>query len=193
MEVYLPREREWQTSYLIQPPMEKDGQGYTLHFDNISIGREKTVNDLDKITVNIIPYNFLMGIKLENGAGGFGNREYTQVEVNHPNPSFYDINLTRSDLARLGSSTLVLSQGYDKGWKAYAGNFQWAVPLAGEELKDHMLVNNWANGWIVPKEANRIIIVFLPQYLQYFGFGLLLWWIIYLVRIREKKGDVKKV
>ena len=54
----------------------------------------------------------------------------------------------------------------------YAAN---AFPfLFGKEIKDHVLVNNWANGWLLPNDTNTysLVIVFLPQYLEYFGFIL---------------------
>ncbi|MBI2051841.1 hypothetical protein HYT33_03720 [Candidatus Roizmanbacteria bacterium] len=64
----------------------------------------------------------------------------------------------------------VLNQSYNLGWKAYAN---------GKELKNHVLVNNWANGWILDpstiQQYNNMTIrlVFLPQYLEFLGFGLL--------------------
>lgn len=66
--------------------------------------------------------------------------------------------------------TILLSQAFDPGWHAY---------LNGRELKNHVLVNNWANGWVVPEgECGsgecQVKIIFWPQYLQFIGFGLLL-------------------
>lgn len=59
--------------------------------------------------------------------------------------------------------TIVYNQAYDRGWKAY---------LNGQELKDHVKVNNWANGWVVPANSNGSIRVFFwPQLLEYIGFG----------------------
>ena len=91
--------------------------------------------------------------------------------------------------------TLVLSQSFDKGWKAYEMKCQNSQPKAdrplaekfkcqiqfflpflfGRELRDHVLVNNWENGWkLSDNKENTIIIVYLPQYLEYIGFALLL-------------------
>lgn len=106
--------------------------------------------------------------------------------------------MTQSD----NNQYLVLSQSYDKGWKAYrirnqesgirkilTDNFPF---LFGEEITDHVLVNNWENGWkignqklVVSSQLNNeittnyslpttIVIVYLPQYLEYLGFALLL-------------------
>ena len=49
----------------------------------------------------------------------------------------------------------------------------------GEEIKEHVLVNNWANGWVIDKlevrsEKLEVIIVYLPQYLEYLGFLIIL-------------------
>ena len=88
-------------------------------------------------------------------------------------------------------NVLILPQSFEKEWKAYqvqSSNFKvqsWAntvFPFVfGKELKDHVLVNGWANGWELndPKAMKQfnngtIVIVFLPQYLEYIGFLLLL-------------------
>jgi len=77
---------------------------------------------------------------------------------------------------------LILSQAFDPGWHAY---------LNGRELKHHVLVNNWANGWIVPEGECakggdcQVKIIFWPQYLEFIGFGLLILafvWVIFLYK-----------
>lgn len=61
------------------------------------------------------------------------------------------------------TDVLVFNQAYEKNWSAY---------LSGKRLKDHVLVNNWANGWVVDNntDVNDIKFVFWPQYLEYLGF-----------------------
>lgn len=39
-------------------------------------------------------------------------------------------------------------------------------------VENYILVNNWANGWVLDSE--KLIIVFLPQYLEYLGFVFLI-------------------
>lgn len=176
LEVYLPKYKTLTTSYYILPPMEKDGLGYNLHFDNISIGDEIAINELGKITVNQIPYNFLTNIKLVKDEGEIQPETYA-INSTHPNPSLYEINI--NDL-KVGESTIVLSQSFNNGWKAYKVNKNISsifAPLFGEKIKDHVLINNWENGWKVEKglleKDQKIVITFLPQYLQYLGFALL--------------------
>lgn len=81
----------------------------------------------------------------------------------------------------LGNLLVSNYQGYNDGWKAY---------IDGKELKDHVLVNNWANGWIIPKDflngdIPNIKFFYQPQYFEYVGFGLL---IFALVIIALKKN-----
>ncbi|OGY07190.1 MAG: hypothetical protein A2694_01375 [Candidatus Blackburnbacteria bacterium RIFCSPHIGHO2_01_FULL_40_17] len=200
LETYLPKGKNFKTSYFIQPPMENEGLGYSLHFDNISIGQEETVNDLGEISVYPIPYYFLTSLVLRPNQGVvYFNLPYTTppiISVEHSNPSLYSVGLE----GQLGDNpVLVLSQGYNEGWNAYQGNFQFSIfpplarlafggnfqllaPLLGKKIEEHVLVNNWENGWRLDKQSlsrsNRdkdvdtdkeIVIVFLPQYLEYFG------------------------
>ena len=146
--------------------MEKDGLGYILHFDNISIGRTKAVNDLGKITVNLIPFDFLASLKLvppeqENNNHSKEAFDITNFEVYHPNPSFYRIKI--KNLNNTEPILLTLSQSFEKGWQASQGK--------------HVLVNNWANGWLIDnpseEESQEIIIFFWPQILEYLGILLI--------------------
>lgn len=197
LELYLRKEKYLHIEYFIQPPMEQFGLGYTLHFDNISIGRVKTVNDLGRITVNPIPYRFLTGLKIvkENSNSQFITHNSQLVSVDHPNPSFYQIGLSNNLQLTTNNQYLVLSQSYDDGWHAYQITNDWftdswymklLIPFFQPEIKDHVLVNNWENGWrfepttynLQPFDSAQgkpttIVIVYLPQYLEYFGFLLL--------------------
>lgn len=177
-------------TYIIQPPMAEDGLGYTLHFDNVSIGREKTVNELGKITLNPIPYEYLMGIKLVNREGAnVSNLEgvlASHLEVKHPNPAFYEVKLSPDISISSYPDILILSQAYHEGWLGYETNSKFKVQSSklwrifpffyGEQL-EHVKVNNWENGWKIsnpyPLTPKTYILVFWPQYLEYFGFVIL--------------------
>ncbi|MEK7097154.1 MAG: hypothetical protein AAB859_02435, partial [Patescibacteria group bacterium] len=74
-------------------------------------------------------------------------------------------------------STIVFNQAFEKNWKAYyikETNFltKYFSFIFGQEIKEHVLVNNWANGWKV--EGGLVTIIFWPQYLEFLGFGLLI-------------------
>ena len=171
IETYLPKQSKVITSYFVQPPMEKGGLEYTLHFDNISIGRQESINDLGRVSVNPIPYNFLTEIKLVNKKLVNNPQLVAPSSVLHPNPSFYHIKRGPID-----NQILILSQAFHPGWQAYEANKNipsFLMPFLSKRINKHILINNWENGWILDNQ-NKIAIIFLPQYLEYFGFLLLL-------------------
>lgn len=62
-----------------------------------------------------------------------------------------------------------LNQAFEKNWFA----LEYKKPFSIKPLKAHILVNNWANGWLLENgEPGKIVFIFLPQYLEYFGFLL---------------------
>ncbi len=176
LEVNLPKEKE-SNSYFIVPPMDNEGLGYTLYFDNVSIGRIRTVNSLGKITVNPIPYQFLKSLRVMKGSSLPPHTQSVSINSYHPNPSLYIVDapsLTGQNY------TLVLSQSFNKGWKAYevgqnSSRFAAIFPfIFGKEITNHVLVNNWENGWVITadgggKSRRQVVIIYLPQYLEFFG------------------------
>lgn len=170
IETYLPGNSKFSEAYFIQPPMESNGLGYTLHFDDISIGSEQVINDLGEVTVNLIPYKFLSEISLQKAESDLPV-VLSGVDVKHPNPSLYEVEIFKLESGQ--TSTLVLSQAFDSGWLAYKSNNE-LFPFLGQRIDSHVLVNNWENGWVLkPDEAGKMVLVFWPQYLEYFGFVLL--------------------
>ncbi|HUV71974.1 MAG TPA: hypothetical protein VMW25_03110 [Clostridia bacterium] len=182
-ELYLP---DWGTSFLIQPPMKPDGLGYAFHFENIPIGRQKAVNDLKKVVVQLFPYRFLSEIALVSPSISTNEPRLNTLTVNHPNPSLYKVEA--KEIPR--GSTLVLSQSYHPGWHAYALEAKdypfkaFLAPVLGKEIKEHVLVNNWENGWQVNSQSSRVYLVFLPQYLEYLGFLLNVFPLLMILKYR---------
>ncbi len=196
-------------SYFVIPPIEQYGLGYSLYFDNKSYGREETINDLGKITVNPIPYRLLTSLKIVNQ--NFNNQQSTinnqqLLSVSHPNPSFYEIRINNETMKQSNNQVLILSQSFDSGWHAYEITNDWLtdswymkllIPLFGTELKNHVLVNNWENGWQIPQSANNnhqstIAIIYLPQYLEYLGFTIFLASILFVL-LKSNKNLRKEV
>jgi len=147
-----------QSSFYVIPAMEEYGQGYGLHFDNISIGRQITINDLAQVEVYPLPYQLLTSIKIVNSEKNISQKNI-EIKTNHPNESFYKV-----EAESLGSQTLILSQAYHSGWIAWQG-----LPLLTKPL-EHVMVNNWENGWKVGEgKISTIYIFFWPQLLEYAG------------------------
>jgi len=140
-ETVLPSEKVYKASYIIIPPMQADGLGYSLRFSNSSKSKEKTENYLKDLRVTPIPYTYLTQLKLVR---------------------FNDLNHFKE-----GKKVLVYSQAHDEGWLVFSGN---------NFLKDHVLVDNWANGWVIDGsiDTQNVKFIFWPQWLEWLGFGLLI-------------------
>jgi hypothetical protein len=62
--------------------------------------------------------------------------------------------------------------------------FPTLFPFLGQKLKNHILVNNWSNGWVLGKDSaqeSKIVIIFWPQYLEYLGFLFLFVYYLFLL------------
>lgn len=181
LETWLPKKRGWQTSYFVQPPMEKDGVGYALHFDNVSIGSGQTVNDLRKVSIYPFPYKLLTSMYLYPDGQESKSQEFSPVQTEHTTPDTYKITFAEPPVG-----TLVLTQAYHDGWKAYSGHYGYLSPVLGKEIKGHVKVNNWENGWNLPNDATKVTILFQPQYLQFFGYFLAFGGVIGLIIFRKR-------
>ncbi len=156
--------------------------GYGIHFRNISLDDSLSKNSIQNIDAGTIPYSWIKGIKI--GTTSAPPIELGTVSFREINPSYYIIDSNTAN-------TVALSQSFNKEWRAYSFDtspniFQQLLPfLFGKRIQDHVLVNNWANGWIVNGQTN-IVIVFLPQYLEYLGFGVLLFSLAVILIRKEK-------
>ncbi|MBI2023655.1 hypothetical protein HYT01_03790 [Candidatus Giovannonibacteria bacterium] len=189
-------------SYVVPPSFAND-VGYDIRIENSSENRFEAVNDIGDIRIWAMPYNFLKNLQLISPQiADIGENKNLTVHVAHPNETTYVI----TPVDDLSDATLLLSQSFDPGWKAYAMkqesgimNYgQMAFPFFfGSELKDHVLVNNWANGWNLNNEAikqssnGQIVIVYLPQYLEYLGFAALFAPFIFIAVSALKKRGAK--
>lgn len=154
------------------PPMEKNAISYSFHADTVAIGTEVSKNTLNSVEAMHVPYNYLVNIVLTKPF--ISSSSFARFTTTHPNESLY---VSTPKEVKSAKTLLVLSQSYDKGWQAYAGRKTfWSsiFPFFLGKRLEHVKVNNWENGWItdgssLPK-GTQITIVYLPQYLQYFGF-----------------------
>ena len=179
IEIYTDNDGKEHEYNLITTPKGFYDMGYVIYFNNISEAREVVTNIINKINIYQIPYYLLKNIKLVDPVyqnKGQNNSVVNQeLEVKQLSPSNYEVSFQQKpDI----NSILYLSQSFDHGWRAWQN---------GRELKDHFLVNNWANGWKLDSracnenESCKITIVFWPQYLEFVGFGLLIITLIFII------------
>lgn len=176
----LDSDSNWKKYAFMIPPQPSGATGYAVHFNTIGIGNEVSQNEIRNVQFIQIPYYRIANLSfvkpnyvpLLNGV--------TNLKVKEANSTLYFADVTKTENSE---GLISLFKAYDDGWKAYEVDvkcqmldIRCQLPfMFGKEIKQHVLVNNWANGWILPKqstpiESGSIIIVFLPQYLQYIGF-----------------------
>jgi hypothetical protein len=155
---YLPKDSTETSYYFVQPPMEEYGSGYALHFDNISVGQEKTINKLGTIEVYAIDYDLLIhSATQKNNMTGRAVFTTDKIKVEKLNPSLYKVDFKNPPSA---GDHLVLFQAHDPGWVAVG-------------LDSHVLIDNWTNGWTLTGKEKNLFIVFWPQTFIYIGLIIL--------------------
>jgi len=187
---YLEDRLRGNTDYYVIGSKYDQGFGYSFSFQNTSYPTISSVNTLERVAVYLLPYDLLKQLELENTT--ISPTKATPVPgitVTHPTYDRYDVTVP----VRSVPTTLILNQSFDPGWVAYevschpelvSGSFCHSglsriFPfLFGSKINDHVLINNWANGWNLPYTLDAkpytLVIIFWPQYLQYLGFAVLI-------------------
>jgi len=187
----LSKSLKFTTDTFLIPPMQDNKKGYDVDIASLGIKGTKSINDLASIQFIPLPYYFLS--EIGEGQEQTVSQRISIESQNEGNPSLYSVKLNSNQVK---NSALAFSRSYDNGWKAYEMvNGKWSIVnglklafpfIFGKELKNHVMVNNWENGWILDNSSmvngqSSIIIVYLPQYLQYFGFLLTITTLIFVV------------
>lgn len=139
------------------PPTFPSEVELTITLSNASYNQYTSINDLESITLYSLGAMQTLPVP-ETGKSIL----ISPKQISHPISGLYIISLPP------GTSTdiLTLNQSFDTGWVAFDASHT--------ELQGHVLVNNWANGWRLTGDNRSVIIIFLPQLLEYLGFVLLL-------------------
>ncbi len=165
----LKKTSEFDLDYFYIPKRE-EGIGYELAVDNISFGNYESVNKLKEVL--LIPVS-------------------EEIFSEYRNQNTFDT----TDTARI----LTLNTSFHKGWKAYeiqrpTSNIKRFINtffpfIFCTEVKEHVLVNNWANGWNITCNVERmpcnVVIIFIPQYLEYIGFLIVGLTFVYIVKYKK--------
>lgn len=200
LDIYLPTNNSVKTDRFILPPNFKNEQGYELYFENTSFNNSLAVNDFAGVSAWQIPYNFLKQIRFidsNNQQTKYVKDASLDFTVTHLTPTEYLVS-SKSPFNENRSlpKTLILYQSFHPGWLAYRiknnsgvrGTLEKIFPyIFAEKLTNHVLVNNWANGWTFEPTTNNqqlttIYILFWPQLLEFVGFALLPLPFLFIVR-----------
>jgi hypothetical protein len=187
---------------IVLPKTENFFQGYGFHFTVKSLGTEIAKSSLNSLSIYPFPAQTISNIKLINP-----NSPVFSQTTPQKTPVHYVKNTLSEYTATIPGGTktyVVLSESFDSGWRAYTiGDasgikrfFSTIFPFFfGKKLPEHVKINNWENGWLVEAQPQQtqIIIVFLPQYLEYLGFlfmpAALLFIIFKLKKVPQPEDD----
>ncbi|HEX7542657.1 MAG TPA: hypothetical protein VF385_01070, partial [Patescibacteria group bacterium] len=139
---YLEDRLDNQTNYFILPPRYRYGLGYTFAFQNISFKNFKTSNNLKELSLYLFPYQALKEMKFVRKGFNISKVNFSNdYEVKKFNYFTYQIqnnNITYNNI--------ILFQSYDPGW----------IAIQNGKILNHVLVNNWANGWNLDDRSSMI-------------------------------------
>ncbi|MFZ2201769.1 MAG: hypothetical protein WAV56_00035, partial [Microgenomates group bacterium] len=177
--------------------------GYTLHLFNQSFGQRPTENLIRSIKVFPFPLNFLKAISLS--ATGSDLEAHQAISYStHPAEFLYTAVITNQTESRLN-----LYQTKSPYWKAMEVSEKVAkLPLwqliiklpslyfSHQKNELQALSNDqWYNSWELPAGEHRLVIFYLPQYLEFLGFFLLpiplFIFLVYILFIRKKAPPKK--
>jgi hypothetical protein len=174
----LQRGEGWKKAYFVIPSVDQFSKGITITFSNTSFNHSETVNDISSIKIIPLNWDYLKSIRLVKDNAALKPSQIKALGFNS-NIWYYTVLLPKIEK---GNSYLVLPQSYDNGWVAIG--LEGAKPYM---LRNHALVNNWANGFEIKNEKCKtkncqIYIFFWPQILEFVGFGLMLGAIVWIAR-----------
>ena len=199
----LTKNTDFNYDYFFVAPAESGGLGYQLYIDNISYGNYLSHNQLKELFVIPVSTDILKQYNRQ----GYTTTPQILLSINDKNIKNYGSFMYAADISDLSTeelnSYITFNQSYNSGWKAYQiecqnNNLKCQIStffpfIFGQELKNHVLVNNWANGWEIESETCnakhktcQINIIFWPQYLEFLGFGLLFITFLFILFPRQK-------
>lgn len=190
----LTHNKEFTTQAFLLPPMGNSDNGYDVNTNNFAVKGTTSINDLKSITFVPFPYQTAMNLSTNNNTEGTTS-SVNEVEYKSLNPLLYKTSVPNS------GEYLSLSFTYDKGWQAYAFKndnpisnlINYSLPfITGNRLDKKVLVDNWSNGWKIDKSGNYILIVYLPQYLEYLGLALTTGTLLILIIISFKERKSRR-
>lgn len=179
---HLKKSSEFTTERFLLPPLDDWSTGYTMDVNNFTIKGRRSINELAGITFYQVDYGALTGKPVMEQTNSPKLLNAQDVHILRQGIWKYEIQLP----ANARNGVIVLNQSYEPGWVALVKTNVFPYVAV---IPDHVLVNNWANGWLLPEagmsnypiiqfsnnpiESKTIILFFLPQLLQWLGFAFI--------------------
>ena len=165
----LEKVKDWKKAYFVIPAVSQFEKGITLTFSNSSFNQKETVNDISSLRIIPLNWDYLTSLRIQKN-GSFPLVSQTTSTQAKGNIWYYTVAFNPQVEKK---NYLVLPQSYDQGWVAV--KFEGVRP---QLLKNHVLVNNWANGWEIDSskikgKQLKVYLLFLPNLLEIGGIILL--------------------
>jgi len=217
---YLEERLKDDVEYFILPESYQYGLGYSIVFHNQSYQNLKSKNQIESVEIYLLPYQNLKSLFLTSNlfylkTYRIQDRTFETVDFKAKKISYFLYQISNFQISQNQfPATLYLFQSYHPGWKAYINEtcnvkhitckirniIDTFFPfIFGKEIKEHVLVNNWANGFILPSNNKlltsntnnfNIIIVFLPQYLEFLGFLMMGVGFLIVIKIKHQESHL---
>lgn len=185
---------------LVQPiNNNQEDPGFTLHLFNQSIGDQRSVSVIKSFNIHPIPLNYLKKIIVYDNINKVS--QTPSPITTHPAEFVY------TAIGNQESDTLInLYQSYSPYWialqvprSALDGNLLSYIVklpilyLTNPKLTPYVTNASWHNSWLLPKGDYTLFIFYAPQYLQFFGFVVIVLFSIFLViKIISKVTKTKR-
>ncbi len=164
----LEKDEPSDTYYYVVPPFPSGLNGYVVHFNNVSIGNTPSVNTIESIQAITIPYYRIQNVKLDilqSSSSIQNDLSISNIKTKNP---------VTIQFAAQGNGLVMFTKAYNSGWHLYSSEHTILSNLFpfifATEVKTHVPVNSWANGWeINAPTTTHFTVIFLPQYFEYIG------------------------
>ncbi|MBU1129693.1 hypothetical protein KKE45_00035, partial [Patescibacteria group bacterium] len=161
-------------NYYIIPQTSSQDRGISAHFEIQSYLQSNSHFTTAIPQLYLFPEQFLKQIYFTKHSPTTSSQTIPTISKKI-NPWLHKLSITNQQ------HILIFNQSFDSDWIAFY--FNGIKPVF---LKNHILINNWANGWEIVRNADlhslQIYIFFWPQLLQFLGFALLILAFIYIFR-----------
>lgn len=157
-------------SFTILPTISSPsaGLGYTLNVETRSFGKIKSENLITAIEFYPVASQALAEpAPIANNLSILNVRKY--------GTGAYKVDVRGSGLIQLG-------QGYEGGWVAFEAK-DFPFTIFHLPFLEHIKVNSWSNGWLVPEGVSRVYIFYWPQLLEWGGMALGLVLTLVIIRL----------
>lgn len=184
-------------NYYIIPKIFKYGIGLSVNLTNRSYRNIASKNIINNLSLNVFPEDLVKHINFQKNT--YHHSPKTSIQIDGVKKHYW-LYLVTYPAENSKENNLILLQAFHPGWKGYTVSNSRSLSfintyfpfLFGKELKNHLLINNWANGWHINNETMKqlknksIVIIFLPQYLEFIGLALLLISLIAVLSLSDK-------